>query len=96
MKKMALVAVAILAASMGSSVIAADAATNQKAAQKEYKEAVAKAKAEYDRAIADCKKLAQNEQSACNKDARQAQRKAKDAANAAYSRAMPKPPPGGG
>lgn len=96
MKKMALVAAAILAASMGSSVIAADAATTQKTAQKEYKEAVARAKADYNRAIADCKKLEQDKQPACNKEARQAQRKAKDAANAAYSRAMPKPPPGGG
>lgn len=48
------------------------------------------AKSDYDRAIAECGKLEKEIQSECNRKAREAERKAKSDANAAYARAAPK------
>jgi hypothetical protein len=95
MKKLGFVAAAIFATSMGSSVIAADSATI-KAAQKDYKAAVDKAKANFDKAIVGCKKLAEDKQSACYKEARQARRAARDEASDAYTKATGKPEPSPG
>jgi hypothetical protein len=96
MKKLFIVAAATIAACMANVTIAADMAADQKAAQAQYKTAVAKAKSDFDKAIAGCKKLAEDKQSPCYKEARQARRQARDAASDAYTNATGKPEPSPG
>lgn len=90
MRKMSIVAATLVAACMGSAVIAADIESAMTTAQGEYKAAMARAKSDYERAIAECDKLEKDKQSDCNRRARDAQRKAKSDANADYARAAPK------
>lgn len=97
MNKLLFAAAAILATTLGTSAIAAEAAKDPKAtASKDYFKATAKAKAEFNTAAAACKKLAADKQSACYKDARIARRKARDEAGDTYASLMGKPEPSPG
>lgn len=95
-KKLLIVAAASIAACMASVTIAADKNAGLKAANTEYKTAVAKAKSDFDKAIANCKKLAEDQQSACYKEARHVRRQARDEASDAYTKATGRPEPSPG
>jgi hypothetical protein len=97
MKKLAIAAAAILAASLGSTTFAADPPKDSnKAAHAPYKSATAKARSDFDKSIAACKKQAEDKQSACYKEARQTRRQAIDDASDAYTKATGKPEPSPG
>jgi hypothetical protein len=96
MKKLALVAAAVFAASVAGSALAQTKGADMKAAQAAYKDATTKAKATFDTSIVACKKMAEDKQSACYKEARQARRKARDEAGDAYTKVTGKPEPSPG
>ena len=96
MKKLALVAAAVFAASLGGSALAQTKGADLKKAQADFSAANAKSKATFDTSIAACKKMAEDKQSACYKEARQARRKARDEAGDVYTKATGKPEPSPG
>ena len=94
MKKLFIVAAAAVAVCTAS--VAGNLAADQKAAQAQYKTAVAKAKSDFDKSMAGCKKLSEDKQSPCFKEARHVRRQARDEASDAYTNATGKPEPSPG